>query len=52
MLGGPTLGSFFALEIAIALSFPNRSRPDDMELQNSVLGEVKRDVKGKNGDSV
>lgn len=52
VLGCLTLGSFFALEIAISLSFPNRSRSGDMELQNSVLGEIRRDIKGKNGDSV
>lgn len=52
VLGFPTLGSFLALEIAMALRFPNRSGSDHLELQNFILGEVRREIQGKNGDLV
>lgn len=52
VLGCPTLGSFLAMEIARALSFPNWSGSDLMEVKSSVLGEIRREIQGKDGDSV
>ena len=52
VLGCPTLGSFLALESTIALSFPNRSESDNIELQSSLLGEIRRKVQGNIDDSV